>query len=73
MKPITLIGICLILLGIAAFTDQDFTYTTHEKVLDFGPIQATAEKEKTTPLPPLFGGIALGGGILLMAAGYKKR
>jgi hypothetical protein len=32
----------------------------------------TADKTKTIPLPPIVGGIALMGGIILLVAGGKK-
>ena len=72
MKTYTLIGIILIVIGIIAFTYQGITYTTKEKVVDIGPIQMTADKTKTIPLPPIVGGIALVGGIILLVAGGKK-
>jgi len=72
MKTSTLIGIILIVIGIIAFAYQGITYTTREKVVDFGPIQVTAYKTKTLPLPPLVGGIALVGGIVLLVMGIKK-
>ena len=72
MKTYTLIGIILIVIGIIAFTYQGITYTTREKVIDIGPIQMTADKTKTIPLPPIVGGIALVGGIVLLVAGGKK-
>jgi hypothetical protein len=72
MKPKILFAIILIALGIAAFAYQGITYTTREKVVDFGPIQVTAEKTKTLPLPPIIGAIALVGGILLLVIGSKK-
>jgi uncharacterized membrane protein len=72
MKPISIIGILLILLGIVALTYQGFTYTTREKVVDIGPIEATAERKKTVPLPPLLGGLALVGGVALLVVGKKK-
>jgi hypothetical protein len=72
MKTYTLIGIILIVIGIIAFTYQGITYTTREKVVDIGPIQMTAGKTKTIPLPPIVGGIALLGGIVLLVAGGKK-
>ena len=53
------IGIILIVLGIVAFVFQGITYTTREKVIDLGPIQATAEKKNTIPLPPVLGGFRL--------------
>ena len=72
MKPKIMIAIILIVLGIAAFAYQGITYTTREKVVDLGPIQVTAEKTKTIPLPPILGAIALVGGIVLVAVGGKK-
>jgi uncharacterized membrane protein len=72
MKTNTLIGIILIVIGIVAFAYQGITYTTREKVVDIGPIQVTADKTKTLPLPPLVGGIALVGGIVLLVMGNKK-
>lgn len=72
MKTYTLIGIILIVIGIVAFAYQGITYTTREKVIDIGPIQMTAEKTKTLPLPPLVGGVALVGGIALLVMGSKK-
>jgi uncharacterized membrane protein len=72
MKPIVLAGIALILLGIVALSYNRITYTSKEKILDIGPIEATAEKEKSIPLPPLLGGLVLIAGIGLVAVGYKK-
>ena len=72
MKPIMLAGIGLILLGIVGLSYNQITYTSKEKILDIGPIQATAEKEKSIPLPPLLGGLVLVVGIGLVAVGYKK-
>jgi hypothetical protein len=72
MKAATLVGIVLIVLSIIGFAYQGITYTTREKVIDIGPIQATAEKEKTIPLPPVFAGIALVGGIALVIVGSRS-
>lgn len=72
MKPILIAGIALILLGIVALSYNRITYTTKEKIIDIGPIEATADKEKTIPLPPLLGGLALIAGAGLIAVGYRK-
>ncbi len=71
MKPATVIGIVLIVLSIIGFAYQGITYTTREKVIDIGPLQATTQKEKTIPLPPVFAAIALVGGIALVIVGSK--
>jgi uncharacterized membrane protein len=72
MKGLSVIGIILIALAVVSFAYQGITYTTHKKVIDLGPIQATTEQHKTIPLPPLFGGLALIGGIVLLIAGNKS-
>lgn len=71
-NPITLVGIALVLLGIVAFVYQGITYTSREKIIDIGPIQATADTKKTIPLSPLLGGLALVGGIVLVVVGATK-
>ena len=72
IKPITVVGIVLILLGIVAFTYQGISYTSREKVVDIGPLQASVDTKKTIPLPPILGGLVLAGGILLVVVGAKK-
>ena len=72
INPIMLVGVALILLGIVAFAYQGITYTSREKIIDIGPIQATADTQKTIPLSPLLGGLALVGGIVLVVVGAKK-
>ena len=72
IKPLTLLGIALIVLGIVAFAYQGITYTSREKIIDIGPIQATADTQKTIPLSPLLGGLVLAGGIVLVIVGAKK-
>jgi len=72
MKTNSLIGIFLIVIGIIAFAYQGISYTSREKVIDIGPLQVTADKTRTLPLPPIVGGIALVGGIVLLVMGNKK-
>ena len=72
MSPKTIIAIILIAVGVVVFTYQGITYTTREKVVDLGPIQMTAEKTKTFPLPPILGAIALVGGIVVWSWGIER-
>ncbi|MDB6006858.1 MAG: hypothetical protein JWR15_3845 [Prosthecobacter sp.] len=65
-------AILLIALGIVALAYQGFTYTTTEKAVDLGPIQVTAEKKHTVPLPPVLGAISLVGGIVLLMSSKKR-
>ncbi len=72
MKTGTMLGFVLVIFGVIALAYQGITYTTHKKVLDVGPIEATKTEHKTIPLPPVLGGLALLGGIVLIAAGAKE-
>jgi uncharacterized membrane protein len=73
MKPAMIIGIVLIVLGIVSLSYQGITYTTREKIIDLGPIQATKDTEKTIPFSPILGGVALAGGIALIIIGGRAR
>ncbi|HZP36279.1 MAG TPA: DUF3185 domain-containing protein [Methylomirabilota bacterium] len=66
------VAIILIAVGVVSLAYQGITYTTREKVLEVGPIKATAEKEKTIPLPPILGGLALAGGVVLLVVGARR-
>jgi uncharacterized membrane protein HdeD (DUF308 family) len=72
MRTNTLIAVILIVVGIVAFAYQGISYTTREKVVDLGPIQVSADKTRTLPLPPIVGVIALVGGIALLVMSRKK-
>jgi hypothetical protein len=72
MKPVMLVGIILILLGLVALAYKGITYTTQEEVAKLGPLEAKVEKEKTIPLPPVIGALALAGGVVLVVLGTRK-
>ena len=67
-----IIGMILIGLGLFGLVWGGFTYTTREKVIDIGPIQATRDQTHTVPLPPIAGALALIGGIALLVVSTKK-
>jgi uncharacterized membrane protein HdeD (DUF308 family) len=71
MKPATLIGVILVVIGIVALAYQGITYTTSEKVVDLGPLKVEAKREKTIPLPPLVGAAAVVGGVLLIVVSRR--
>ncbi len=72
MRGLVVLGVVLLVIGVVALAYQGITYTTQEKVLDVGPIKATVEREKTIPLPPVLGVLALVGGIVLIAVGARR-
>ena len=72
MKPITILGIVLIILGVAGLIYGGITYTTSEKVVDLGALQVTAEKQKRIPIPAIVGVLVLAGGIAAVVVGSRK-
>jgi hypothetical protein len=76
MKPTGIVGIILIVVGVIALAYQGITYTTRERerVVDLGPLKvdATVQRERTIPLPPILGVAALAGGVVLVIASSRK-
>jgi hypothetical protein len=66
------VGIALIVIGVMALAYQGISYTTRERVADIGPVEVTKETKKTIPLSPLLGGLALAGGVVLVALAARK-
>jgi len=67
MRQMTIVGVVLIALGVVALVYQGITYTSRETVIDIGPLHATADRQKTLPLPPVLGLAAFAGGVALAA------
>jgi hypothetical protein len=67
------VGLVLIVLGLIALVYQGITYTSRETVVNIGPLHATADREKTLPLPPVLGIAAVAGGVALLITGTRKR
>ncbi|CAH0149531.1 MULTISPECIES: hypothetical protein [unclassified Pedobacter] len=66
------LGIILIVVGIAMLIWTGFSYTKKEKIVDAGPIQISADKEKSVNWPPYAGGIILVAGVIVFVASKKK-
>jgi len=73
MKTASIVGVVLVVLGVVALVYGRITYTREEKVLDIGPIEATAERRETIPLSPVLGGLSLVGGVALIIVGARRR
>jgi len=69
---VKLIGLLLIVFGVVALAVGGISYTKREKVIDLGPIQATAEKQKTIPVSPIAGLASIAGGIALVVSGSRQ-
>lgn len=72
MRLAPLTGIVLIVLGIVSLAYEGITYTTHKQVAQVGPFHATKEEHKTISLPPVIGGVALAGGIVLLLVSKRE-
>jgi len=66
------IGLILIVLGAILLIWTGFTYTKKEKIVDAGPIQVSADREKTVNWPPYAGGIVLLAGVVVLVTSKKK-
>jgi len=73
MSAKTLFGIVLAVLGILALAYQGFSYTLPKKEVDVGPLHVTKEERHTVPLPPVLGGLALIGGIVVLVMDRRDR
>ena len=69
---VKLLGVVLIVLGLIALVYEGITYTTREKILDLGPLKAEVKREKTIPLSPVVGVVAVGAGVVLLLIGGRR-
>ncbi len=73
MKLVMVVGILLILLGVAGFAVGGFTYTHEKKDVDLGPVQIQHKETRTVPISPILSTLALVGGVVLVAVGAKSK
>ena len=72
LNPLGVAGVVLLVLGLAALAYQGISYTSRETVVDLGPIHATADRQRTLPLPPIFGIAAVAAGVVLLMTGVRR-
>ena len=72
MKPVAIIGIILIVLGIVALAYQGISYVTHDRVIDMGPIQVSADRTHSIPIAPIFGAAAIIAGVVMLVMGIRN-
>ena len=73
MKPATIIGAILIVIGIIGFAVGGFSFTHEHQDAKIGPLDIEHKQTSTVPIPPILSGIALVGGIALVVAGTRSR
>lgn len=67
------LGIILMVVGIAMLIWTGFSYTKREKIVDAGPIQISADKEKSVNWPPYAGGIILVAGVIVFVTSKNRK
>jgi hypothetical protein len=73
MKPATIIGILLIVLGIIGYATGGLSFTHEKKVVDAGPLQISHKTQDTLPLSPIFSTVSLIAGIALVVVGTRAQ
>ena len=59
-------GVLLIILGCLGLAYGGIRYTQREKVVDFGSIEATIDRQKSVTIPPVAGAVALIAGVVMV-------
>lgn len=73
MKAATLVGILLIVIGIAGFAMGGISFTHEKKDVDLGPVQIQHKQKDTIPISPILSALALIGGIGLVVVGSRGK
>jgi hypothetical protein len=71
MKPATIVGLLLIVLGIVGFVMGGVSFTHEKKDAQIGPVAIEHKSTNTVPISPILSGIVLVGGIALVVVGVK--
>ena len=72
MRGTVLLGVILLLAGLAGLAWPVISYTKTEKVVDLGPVEVTAQREKHVPVPPIVGGLAAVAGLVIIVTSSRK-
>ncbi|UYN95568.1 MAG: hypothetical protein KIT25_01070 [Enhydrobacter sp.] len=69
MKPLAIVGILLIVLGVAGLAVDNISFTERKTVVDAGPLRITADQQRTVPIPTIAGIVAVvvGFGLVFMS------
>jgi len=68
MKPMAILGVLLIVIGIAGLAIDNISFTERKTIVDAGPLKVTADEQRTIPIPTIAGIVAViaGAGLLFM-------
>jgi hypothetical protein len=71
MKPIAILGLVLIVLGIGGLFLSHISWTETKPVLKAGPLQINSEEDHTVWIPTAAGVVAVLAGVALVFAGKR--
>ena len=72
MKPLAVLGLVLIVLGLAGLALGHISVTTERKVLDVGPVTTSVSEEHRIAIPDIAGIVALGVGVVLLVTSMRR-
>lgn len=73
MKPVGLVGIILVVVGVVMLAYGGYaTFTTKENVAKLGPLEINKQQEHPVPIGPIVGGVCIVGGIILLLSGRRS-
>ncbi len=70
---VMILGVVLVLLGIAAVVHPTYSYHKQDEVARIGPFQATVEEEKTAQIPVAATVALLAAGLVLVLFGSRMK
>ncbi|MEO8616773.1 MAG: DUF3185 domain-containing protein [Luteolibacter sp.] len=73
MSGQTIVGIIMIVAGGALLAYGGFTTTKRENIIEAGPLKVQADVQERHTVPPVLSWIVLGGGVLVLVTGLKKK
>jgi hypothetical protein len=73
MRVLVIIGVLVIVFGIAALGFQSITYFTVDRVVDAGPLQIDVQRPHTIVFHPVAGAAAVVAGLVLVMLGVRTK
>jgi len=70
MRPIGIVGVILIVLGIVVFAMRGVSFNRKEEAVRMGPVHVDTEEKHT--IPPVTGIVAVVAGLVLVVVGRKR-
>ena len=72
MRGMIVLGIVLLIAGLAALVWPGVTYTTTDEVLDIGPVEVTTQDRDRINFPPVLAIGAAAAGVAFIVLGSRK-